>query len=128
MVSLRKKLFSQVQSGQAIVLIALAMIAILALAILAIDGGRFYSQRRINQNAADAGSLAGIYYFSSYPITRSASGAWNVIKDAAQKNGIVNAAAATLPHISDGRAVVQAFWLDDTGAVITTDAHHGEFT
>ena len=121
MVSLRKKLFSQVQSGQAIVLIALAMIAILALAILAIDGGRFYSQRRINQNAADAGSLAGIYYFSSYPTTRSGATAWNYIKDAAQKNGIVDPASNT----SDGRRVVQAFWLTKDGVPTATNS---EFT
>jgi len=47
------------ESGQAIVLIALAMVALIAFAGLAIDGGMVYADRRHAQNASDAGSLSG---------------------------------------------------------------------
>ena len=47
----------QKANGQAIVLIALALVAMVAFAGLAIDGGMVYSDRRHAQNAADAGSV-----------------------------------------------------------------------
>lgn len=49
----------KLESGQSIVIVALAMVAMLALAGLAIDGGNLFLQRRRAQNAADAGSLGG---------------------------------------------------------------------
>jgi len=47
------------EKGQVIVVLALAMIVLLLFAALAIDGGNMYTNRRIAQNAADAGALAG---------------------------------------------------------------------
>jgi len=47
------------RSGQAIVIMALAMVAICGMLALAIDVGRLYFQRRLMQNAVDAGALAG---------------------------------------------------------------------
>ena len=44
--------------GQVLVLFALSMVAIMAGAGLAFDVGRFYSEKRFLQNAADAGALA----------------------------------------------------------------------
>jgi Flp pilus assembly protein TadG len=44
--------------GQVMVIFALAMVALTAAAGLAIDIGRFYSEKRFLQNAADAGALA----------------------------------------------------------------------
>ncbi len=44
--------------GQVLVIFALSMVAIMAGAGLAFDIGRFYSERRFLQNAADAGALA----------------------------------------------------------------------
>jgi Flp pilus assembly protein TadG len=49
----------QSRSGQAIVIMALAMVAICGMLALAIDTGRLYFQRRLMQDAVDAGSLAG---------------------------------------------------------------------
>src|SRR5438105_11511974 len=46
-------------AGQAIVVMALAMVAICGMLALAIDAGRLYFQRRLMQDAVDAGSLAG---------------------------------------------------------------------
>ncbi len=47
------------EHGQAIVIMALAMVALLAFAALAIDGGNTFVERRRAQNAADAAALAG---------------------------------------------------------------------
>ena len=44
--------------GQVLVIFALSLVAIMAAAGLAFDIGRFYSERRFLQNAADAGALA----------------------------------------------------------------------
>jgi putative Flp pilus-assembly TadE/G-like protein len=45
--------------GQVLVLFALSVVVLLAFAGLAFDIGRFYSERRFLQNAADAAALAG---------------------------------------------------------------------
>ncbi len=47
------------RSGQAIIIMALAMVAICGMLALAIDAGRLYFQRRLMQDAVDAGALAG---------------------------------------------------------------------
>lgn len=44
--------------GQILVLFAMSLVAIMAVAGLAFDIGRFYSEKRFLQNAADAGALA----------------------------------------------------------------------
>jgi hypothetical protein len=49
------------QRGQVLVLVALSLLALLAFVALAIDGGHIYRERRLMQNAADAGALAGAY-------------------------------------------------------------------
>jgi Putative Flp pilus-assembly TadE/G-like len=53
-----KKLIPSTQSGQALVMIALAAIGLFAFAALAIDGSAIFSDRRHAQNAADTGALA----------------------------------------------------------------------
>jgi Flp pilus assembly protein TadG len=45
--------------GQAIVILALAMVALCGMLALAIDAGRLFFQRRLMQDAVDAGALAG---------------------------------------------------------------------
>ena len=47
------------RNGQAIVVMALSMVAICGMLALAIDAGRLYFQRRLMQDAVDAGALAG---------------------------------------------------------------------
>jgi Flp pilus assembly protein TadG len=47
------------RNGQAIVIMALAMVAICGMLALAIDAGRLYFQRRLMQDAVDSGALAG---------------------------------------------------------------------
>jgi putative Flp pilus-assembly TadE/G-like protein/putative adhesin len=53
-----KKLMPSTQSGQTLVLIALAAIGLFAFAALAIDGSAIFSDRRHAQNAADTSALA----------------------------------------------------------------------
>ena len=56
------------QAGQAVVLVAIAVLVLTAILALAIDGGGIYLDRRQLQNAADAGALAGAeLLFSSNP-------------------------------------------------------------
>lgn len=47
------------ENGQALVLIAAALVMLIGFTALAIDGGMVYSDRRHAQNASDAGSLSG---------------------------------------------------------------------
>jgi hypothetical protein len=48
------------ETGQSLVILALALIVLMGFLSLAIDGGNAYAQRRAMQNAADAGALAGV--------------------------------------------------------------------
>lgn len=50
---------SQSERGQAIVIVAGAIVVLLAFLGLAVDGGTVYANRRRTQNASDAASLAG---------------------------------------------------------------------
>ena len=47
------------ERGQSLVIVALVLIALIGMLALAFDGGNAFFQRRIAQNAADAGALAG---------------------------------------------------------------------
>jgi len=47
------------ESGQAIILIVIGLVALLGFTALAIDGGMVYSDRRNAQNASDSAALAG---------------------------------------------------------------------
>jgi hypothetical protein len=106
------------------VLIALGMVALLAFVALAVDGGNFYNQRRIAQNAADVSSLAGLHYYYSPPpaIPRPPSNSLILTEmiRVAGINGIPNAASN-----------LHAYWLDasgnyvnaTTGAVIAGSAN-----
>ncbi len=50
------------ESGQIIVILALAFVGLLGFAALAIDTGMIYTDRRNDQNAADAAALAGMQH------------------------------------------------------------------
>jgi Flp pilus assembly protein TadG len=51
--------FGRSDKGQIIVIIALSIVVIIGMTALAIDGTRFYSDRRSSQAAADSAALAG---------------------------------------------------------------------
>ena len=51
---------TNLEGGQVLILMALAMVALLGFTSLAIDGGMLYADRRAAQNAADAAAFSGI--------------------------------------------------------------------
>ncbi len=59
------------QRGQAIVIIAGALLALVALVALAIDGGNAYAQRRNAQNAVDGAVIAGVTKMNQYFLSPS---------------------------------------------------------
>ncbi len=62
------------ESGQALILIALAAVGLFAFAALAIDGSRIFSDKRNAQNAADAAALAAsLAYTRSDPFDSAAT-------------------------------------------------------
>ncbi len=75
------------ESGQSIVIVAMAMVAIIAMAALVLDGGYAFLERRRVQNAADAAALAGV---RSLAKAESETAIRRAIDDYAVRNGIVN--------------------------------------
>ena len=80
------------ERGQALVMIAFAILGLLALTALSIDGGNVYSDRRNAQNAADTAVLATALSMIRNP--DDASSDWVVSKQAglnrAADNGYAN--------------------------------------
>ena len=73
------------RSGQAIVIMALAIVAICGMLALAIDAGRLYFQRRLMQDAVDAGALAGaqdLVTSSAYPNGNPPNALFHALDDA----------------------------------------------
>lgn len=103
------------QSGQAIVLVALGMIGLLAFMVLAIDGGRFYQQRRRAQNASDMSALAALYMYIKTTNASSTVSEHDMlikINDMAEKNEIADT-DTTLGNAVNGN--VTAWWVDKDG-------------
>ncbi len=107
-------------SGQAIVLIILAMLGLLALVGLAIDGGRQYTARRQAQNTADAASLAGARELAQARATcQAATGA----TDASVTQTLLaviraNGFTPILPGVTNGDTTVQANYVDANGTIL----------
>lgn len=80
------------EAGQAIVLIAITLLAMLMMVGLAIDAGQLYSARRSMQEAADAAAYAG-------SVTRYQGGnetdGWNAAAADATRNGFTNGVDGT---------------------------------
>ena len=99
---MNRKLHSS-ESGQAAVLLVLAMIVLLGFAALAVDGSMVYSDRRFAQSGADAASLAGAGAAASVVDTQPLyKSTWST--NATCTSGNV-AAAAT---VARNEAIVQA--------------------
>ncbi|HET7090926.1 MAG TPA: pilus assembly protein TadG-related protein [Anaerolineae bacterium] len=105
------------ENGQAIVIIALAMIGLLAFAALAVDGGNSFKERRVAQNAADAGALAGA---RTVWVQRTEGIGFEepvliAINTAAEANGIEDTDGAPGNQFNDN---VQAFYTDQEGNLL----------
>jgi len=109
---------SELQRGQAIVLVAFAMVALLAFGVLAIDGSRFYDNRRTSQNAADMSSLAGEQIaFADLPGVLKQYGPVQMeINRVAEINGIPDSDGVAGNAVN---ANVKAWWINDAGRYIT---------
>ncbi|OLD91541.1 MAG: hypothetical protein AUG96_00535 [Chloroflexi bacterium 13_1_20CM_4_66_15] len=60
------------QSGQAVVLVAVAVLVLTAILALALDGGAIYLDKRQLQNAADSAALAGAELLMAVPLSYTA--------------------------------------------------------
>jgi len=72
------------QSGQAVVLVAVAVVVLTAILALALDGGGIYLDRRQIQNAADSAALAGAELLMAVPPSYSSIhnlGIGNLVKN-----------------------------------------------
>ncbi|MGC9395923.1 MAG: pilus assembly protein TadG-related protein [Anaerolineae bacterium] len=82
------------ERGQALLILAFGLLALAAFAGLAIDGGRYYAERRQTQNAADAAALAGAGVLAEFISTCASADTANdnrvasAIVDMAQYNGV----------------------------------------
>ncbi len=77
--------------GQILVLFALSIVVVLAMAGVAIDAGRFLTQQRFLQNAADAAALAAANAVVQQPSATVAS-----VDQAARDNLAINLAGSTV--------------------------------
>ena len=89
------------ERGQAIVILALAMIVLLLFAGLAIDGGNAYVERRRSQNAADAAALAGARQLWMQQVAQNGNEAdlLQVIYTAAVANGVAGPTSGSNPNV-----------------------------
>ena len=86
------------ESGQAIVLLALAIVALIGITGLAIDGGGLFFLQRDAQNAADAAAVAATYALCTFGTGAQVDAAGQV---AAEQNGFING--------QDGRIVTVTY-------------------
>ncbi len=101
------------QTGQAIVLVALMIIALTGMLALSVDVGNSYTQRRLLQTAADAAAMAGTH-LGMEQIT-NAGGTQNY---AAQRDVAIRFANLNNANASDTITIV---WVDNTGAAFVNN-------
>lgn len=107
------------ENGQAIVIMAFAMIVLLAFAALAIDGGNAYVERRRSQNGADAGALAGArqVWINRANLNSSETLVLQEINSAAEKNGIGDSNEILGDDINSN---VKAYYTDRQGNMLSS--------
>lgn len=90
------------ERGQSLVIVTLLLIALIGMLAIVLDGGYAYLQRRIAQNAADAGALAGA---REWCMTKNADQAVaRALEYAVDRNGAVEADAS----VDSGEVTVNA--------------------
>lgn len=107
------------ERGQAIVIMAFALIALLAFAALAIDGGNAYVERRRSQNGADAGALAGArqIWINVSNLNSSETLVLKEINGAAERNGIGDSNGIPGDDINTN---VRAYYTDKQGNLLSS--------
>jgi hypothetical protein len=106
--------------GQVLVIFALSLVAIMAAAGLAFDIGRFYSERRFLQNAADSGALAiaNALIRGETATDAEAEGRDVLVRNLAASPTGTTASVATTPEYAAGHAGDPAYLT--SGVLITS--------
>src|ERR1700730_16554172 len=104
---------SQLQKGQAIVLVALMIVALTGMLALSIDVGNSYTQRRTLQTAADAPAMAGTHLGMEQILNAGGTQDYAAQRAIAIKFANLNGALA-----SDTITIV---WVDNTGAAFANN-------
>ncbi|MCC7209637.1 MAG: hypothetical protein IT323_20170 [Anaerolineae bacterium] len=102
-------------SGQAIVVMAVAMAGLLAFVALALDGGRYFSQRRTAQNAADMAALAAIYKYARESDIATEQTILREVNRVAEINGIADTDTTAGNGVNGN---VNAWWVNATGDIL----------
>ena len=103
------------EKGQVIVVLALAMVALLLFAALAIDGGNMYTQRRIAQNAADAGALAGAQKLVQLCSQTPPSNDWTQLRDVVRQFVTLNAGTLQASSSAGEGSAYGVYFIDSQG-------------
>ena len=111
------------ESGQALILMVLAIVGLFGFAALAIDGGMVYADRRYVQNASDASSLAGAAA-AAVSIENSAMSfqQWNC-GDARMYNALQAAEDAAVNRAADNDFIIDKV-IDDNNGVNAICGQH----
>jgi hypothetical protein len=91
------------QSGQAVVLVAVAVVVLTAILALALDGGGIYLDRRQVQNAADSAALAGAELLMMVPPSLSSihnQAIANLVKNLPGTSTTATVCSATCPNVA----------------------------
>ncbi len=88
------------EDGQTLILVALALPLLIAVMMLVVDGANIFVQRRVVQNAADAGALAAAGYLPGDPSRAQAAG-----RDYVNRNADGATATVTTSYNGDSRRV-----------------------
>jgi Flp pilus assembly protein TadG len=99
---------SQLQKGQAIVLVALMIVALTGMLALSVDVGNSYTQRRSLQTAADAAAMAGAHLGMEQILNAGGTQDYAAQRATAIKFANLNGAV--------GSDTITIVWVDNTGA------------
>jgi hypothetical protein len=95
---------SSLERGQNLVLVALGLVAFVAILALVLDGANAYAAKRLAQNAADAGALAGATYMCK---NHDVAGGKSEAEKYAEENGALHPPVVSA-SLSTGTVVVTA--------------------
>jgi Flp pilus assembly protein TadG len=109
------------EKGQAIVILALAIVVLLGFTAIAIDGGMAYSDRRHAQNAADASSLAGAAMAAlSLENNHVTYGAWDCNNFKLQ-NAVQSAETAAINRAANNTYTIDTDFSDHNGVEVVCE-------
>lgn len=106
------------KSGQAAIVIALAMIALIAILGLAIDGGSMYAQKRTAQNSSDAAAIAATQRMLQFYDQMILDNAYDVDGTSDQDHQVNNQIITYANAHGISRTSLQAYYIDDNKQII----------